>query len=231
MNNFRMSLLLLGVAGMLFAETAPALNGEEKAAEKSTTAAVEKETPASEAATVKDAAAEKKSDAANEKNEGKETEKEDTLSITADSIEMAMDKHTVTLDGNVLVADSEMQLSAKKMVVFLDDENKVRNIEAMDDVSVRRLTTLESATGDKGFYDVAKDTVTLTGNCVLSKDKNTANGDRVVWDRKTGRFKLMSAVITIPMVKKTNSDMPFGLKIPEDMKKEKDEAKGEQEGK
>ena len=215
MNNFRMSLLLLGVAGMLFAETAPALIGGEKTAEKTTAA-------------VKDAAAEKKSDAADEKKESKAAEKEDTLSITADSIEMAMDKHTVTLDGNVLVADSEMQLSAKKMVVFLDDENKVRNIEAMDDVSVRRLTTLESATGDKGFYDVAKDMVTLTGNCVLSKDKNTANGDRVVWDRKTGRFKLMSAVITIPMVKKSNGDNPFGIKMPEDEKKEKEEVKADE---
>ena len=219
MNSFRMSLLLLGVAGMLFAETTPASNGGEKASGKTT------------AAVVKDAAVEQKSGAAEKKKESKAAEKEDTLSITADSIEMAMDKHTVTLDGNVLVADSEMQLSAKKMVVFLDDENKVRNIEAMDDVSVRRLTTLESATGDKGFYDVEKDIVTLTGNCVLSKDKNTANGDRVVWDRKTGRFKLMSAVITIPMVKKSNGDNPFGIKMPEDEKKEKDEAKGEKQGK
>ena len=222
MNNFKMSLLLLGVAGMLFAEAPLAMNGGEKASGKTTAAAAEKGTAASEAVAARETAPEKKS--------GDSAEKQDTLSITADSIEMAMDKHIVTLDGNVLVADSEMQLSAKKMVVFLDDENKLRNIEAIDDVSVRRLTTLESATGDKGFYDAAKNIVTLTGNCVLNKDKNTANGKQVIWDRNTGRFTLKGAVITIPEVKKSNSDIPFGI-MPGDGKKEKDEAKGEQQGK
>ena len=152
----------------------------------------------------------------------KAEQKEDNISITADSVEMEMEKHLITLDGNVLVADEDMQLSARKMLVYLEENNRIKSIEAVDNVSVRRLKTLESATGDKGFYDASKDVVTLVGNCVINKDKNTANGEKVIYDRKTGTIRLVGAVINIPLVKKDAENAILFNPEPKDEEKKAD---------
>jgi len=137
-------------------------------------------------------------------------EKEQELIVNADSMEMRMEEHVIDLLGNVLVEDTEMRLTAKKMKVFLDKDNKLRNIEAVGNVMVRKLSDSESATGDTAFYDAAADKVTLRSNCVILQGKNTIKGDEVIYDRKAGTIKLQSAYITIPIKKGDGAGGGFG---------------------
>ena len=130
-----------------------------------------------------------------------EVQGEQEWNITADSIEMLVDKHTIEMEGNVLVEDELVRLSAKKMLVHLDDDNKLKSIEAYGGVTVRKLDSTESATGDTGAYDAASETVTLSGNCILLKDKNTLTGDKVVYDRKKNVITMKRATITLPVKK------------------------------
>ena len=130
-----------------------------------------------------------------------EAQEEQEWNITADSIEMLVDKHTIEMEGNVLVEDELVRLSAKKMLVHLDDDNKLKSIEAFGGVTVRKLDSTESATGDTGTYDATSETVTLSGNCILLKDKNTLTGDKVVYDRKKNVITMKRATITLPVKK------------------------------
>ena len=43
--------------------------------------------------------------------------------------------------------------------------------------------------------------VTLSGNCILLKDKNTLTGDKVVYNRKTNVISMKRATIVIPVKK------------------------------
>lgn len=136
-----------------------------------------------------------------EKENKNQAVEEQELTVNADSMEMLMDNHTIELDGNVIIEDQTMRLTAKKMTVHLDKDNKVRDIEAFGGVTVRKLDSSESATGDSGLYDAKSDVVTLSGNCIILQGKNTITGDKVAYDRKLGTIKLKGASITIPLKK------------------------------
>ena len=163
---------------------------------------------------------------AKETAKAKETQEEQEWNITADSIEMLVDKHTIEMEGNVLVEDELVRLSAKKMLVHLDDDNKLKSIEAYGGVTVRKLDSTESATGDTGSYDATSETVTLSGNCILLKDKNTLSGDKVVYDRKKNVITMKRATITLP-VKKNGGGSAFGSFLGND--KKQDDAAGKKE--
>ncbi len=162
--------------------------------------------------------------AAAEKTPASGAEAEQEWNITADSIEMLMDNRLIELEGNVLVEDEQVRLSAKKMMIHLDENNKLKDIEAVGGVTVRKLDSSESATGDTGFYDAVKETVTLSGNCILLKDKNTLTGDKVVYNRKDNVISMTRATITLP-ARKGSGGASLGGFLGKDKDKEKDKEK------
>ena len=48
-------------------------------------------------------------------------------------------------------------------------------------------TPLETAQGDKGFYNVDTNTIDLLGNVLLTRDKNVLKGTRLTYNLQTGR--------------------------------------------
>ncbi|MDD4099179.1 MAG: lipopolysaccharide transport periplasmic protein LptA [Lentisphaeria bacterium] len=128
-------------------------------------------------------------------------EEEAEMTISADRMEMQMDQHVIELTGNVLIEDSTMKLTAQKMTVFLDNDNKMEHIEAEGGVTVRKLDSSESAVGDRGDYDAKADVIVLTGNCTILQGKNAMKGDKVVYDRKNQKINLHGATVTIPLRK------------------------------
>ena len=117
-----------------------------------------------------------------------EEEQQDELVISADRMELQLDGKTVELTGNVRVEDSNMSLTALKMIVYLteaekkeekedgkkeDDENKddseysnmkLQRIIAEGEVKLRKLDGTESAMGERAVYDAKDDTIIMTGN-------------------------------------------------------------------
>ena len=128
-------------------------------------------------------------------------EETDEMNITAERMEMQMEEHRIELSGNVLIEDSTMKLTAQKMTVFLDNDNKMEHIEAEGGVTVRKLDSSESAVGDYGAYDAQTDVIVLTGNCTILQGKNAMKGDKVIYDRKNQNISLLGATVTIPLKK------------------------------
>jgi lipopolysaccharide export system protein LptA len=133
-------------------------------------------------------------------------EEPEELSISADHMEMHLDDHTAELSGNVLVEDSTMKLSAEKMTVYLDDDNKLKRVEANGNVTVRKLDGSESASGDTGTYDALNDVIVLEGDCVILQGKNAIRGNRAIYNRKDQRIRLERATLTIQMKKSDGND-------------------------
>ena len=153
-------------------------------------------------------------------------EEQDELVVSADRMEMQLDGRTVELTGNVRVEDSNMSLTALKMMVYLteaekdaekegekkkekQDENeaphsnmKLQRIEADGEVVLRKLDGTESAMGDHAVYDVKDDTILMTGNCSIIQGKNTMNGDKVVYDRKKAKINIQKPRLTIQLEKR-----------------------------
>ena len=160
---------------------------------------------------------------------------EQEVKITADSMEMKLEDRKVELEGNVLIEDSNMSLTAKKMTVHLDKDNKLSNIEATGGVTVRKLASSESANGDSGVYDAKAELVTLRGNCVIMQGKRTVTGSSVVYNRKDGTIKLVGGTITLPVGKSDKGDDLLsdflGNRKDTDKEKKLDEKKDEVEPK
>ena len=153
-------------------------------------------------------------------------EEQDELVVSADRMEMQLDGRTVERTGNVRVEDSNMSLTALKMMVYLteaekdaekegekkkekQDENeaphsnmKLQRIEADGEVVLRKLDGTESAMGDHAVYDVKDDTILMTGNCSIIQGKNTMNGDKVVYDRKKAKINIQKPRLTIQLEKR-----------------------------
>ncbi len=155
-----------------------------------------------------------------------EEEQQDELVVSADRMEMQLDGRTVELTGNVRVEDSNMSLTALKMMVYLTESEKdnekdgeqkkepkkdedashsnmkLQRIEADGEVVLRKLDGTESAMGDHAVYDVKDDTILMTGNCSIIQGKNTMMGDKVVYDRKKAKINIQKPRLTIQIDKK-----------------------------
>jgi lipopolysaccharide transport protein LptA len=131
-------------------------------------------------------------------------------------MQMQMEGNTIELSGNVLIYDSTMNLTAEKMTVFLDKDNKLERVEALNNVTIRKLTGSESATGERGTYDAKQDLITLEGNCTLLQGKNVLNCKEIIYDRKKQTITAKGASLNIRDLKsRNNADGDF-LKLKKD---------------
>ncbi len=148
-----------------------------------------------------------------------ENEELEEVNISADRMEMQMEGNSIELSGNVLVYDSTMNLTAEKMTVFLNQDNKLERVEALDNVTIRKLTGSESATGERGTYDAKKDLITLEGNCTLLQGKNVLSCKEIVYDRRKQTIIAKGASLNIRDLKnRKNADGGDLLKLGKDEK-------------
>ncbi len=104
------------------------------------------------------------------------------IEIVADRLTVEQSQGRAVFLGNVLAEQGEMLLRADRLVVYYalgDDgaasEQAIRRIEVEGNVTIA--STVESAVGDAGFYDVAGGRIELAGNVVLTREANVIRGD------------------------------------------------------
>lgn len=109
------------------------------------------------------------------------------IDLSADA--MAADQNTgmVVYTGNVIVHQGEVKLRADKMRAKLVGNNPT-HIYADGRVVIDAPSGI--AIGDVGVYDVDPRIITLTGNVVLTKDKNVLRGHKLVVNLITGQAAL-----------------------------------------
>jgi lipopolysaccharide export system protein LptA len=122
------------------------------------------------------------------------------VKIDAASLEVRDKNKIATFSGNVRVVQGDTTLRCKTLAVFYDQEGagnaltsakpgpggqqRIRRLEARGGVEVTQKD--QTATGELGTFDMASNTVTLTGNVVVTQGQNILRGQRLTVNLTTG---------------------------------------------
>ena len=122
--------------------------------------------------------------------------------IEAATLEVRDKDKVATFSGNVKVTQGDTGLRCKSLVVFYEQDGKdkskslaaadpgpggqqrIKKLEARGGVVVTQKQ--QTATGDLGLFDMETNTVTLSGNVVMTQGQNVLKGDKLVVDLTNG---------------------------------------------
>ncbi|HEY1153875.1 MAG TPA: LptA/OstA family protein [Pseudolabrys sp.] len=141
------------------------------------------------------------------------------VQIEAATLEVREKEKQATFSGNVKVTQGDTGLRAKSLVVFYDDnrdsggdkktndknaskgqmtqatpgptgQQQIKRLEAKGGVIVTQKE--QTVTGDIGVFDMRTNTVTMSGNVVMTQGQNVLRGDRLMVDLGTGVSRVES---------------------------------------
>jgi lipopolysaccharide export system protein LptA len=131
--------------------------------------------------------------------------------IEAATLEVRDKDKIATFSGNVRVTQGDTGLRCKSLLVFYeqggdDAADKSKNLQAATpgpggQQSIKRLEAHggvvvtqkeQTATGDLGVFDMKTNTVTLTGNVMMTQGQNVLRGEKLVVDLTSGVSKVES---------------------------------------
>jgi lipopolysaccharide export system protein LptA len=147
--------------------------------------------------------------------QGIQLNRDQPVKIESDALEVRDKQRQATFMGNVKLVQGETILQCKNLVIFYEDTSapaaapkkgapataqkqgvgtgsgqQIKRAEAKGDVRVTQKD--QTATGDNGVFDVKTNSVTLTGNVVVTQGTNVLRGDRMVVNLDTGVARVES---------------------------------------
>jgi lipopolysaccharide export system protein LptA len=125
--------------------------------------------------------------------------------IESDSLDVRTKDNVATFTGKVHVVQGDTDLRSQSLVVFYEDNDakgtgvrtakpgpggnsQIKRLEAIGNVVVTQKD--QTVTGDKGVFEMRANTVTLSGNVVLSQCQNVMRGERLIVDLTTGASRV-----------------------------------------
>lgn len=162
--------------------------------------------------------------------------KDQPVKIEAASLEVRDKDKVATFSGNVIVTQGDTVMRCKSLIVHYDAESKssgmktaqpgpggsssIKKLEALGGVHVTQKE--QTATGDKGLFDMKSNSITLSGNVLITQGQNVLRGERLVVDVATGAARV-----------EAGSGRVSGVFVPSsaDDKKDKDKDKAKDSGK
>jgi lipopolysaccharide export system protein LptA len=132
------------------------------------------------------------------------------VQIEASTLEVREKEKQATFIGNVKVTQGDTGLRSKFLVVFYEDDSKaagaqqnmkaatpgpggqqqIKRLEAKGGVVVTQKD--QTVTGDLGVFDMRTNTVTMSGNVVMTQAQNVLRGERLVVDLTSGVSRVES---------------------------------------
>ena len=109
------------------------------------------------------------------------------IAVSADNFTGDLKTKVGTYEGNVIVSQGDFKLHADKVRVVVV-KGKPGRIVASGHVLFA--APAGNASGSEGVYDLASRTVTLTGDVVLTKDKDVLRGTQLSVNLVTGKARL-----------------------------------------
>jgi lipopolysaccharide export system protein LptA len=142
-----------------------------------------------------------------------EHKRDQPVRIQAATLEVRDKEKKATFSGNVHVIQGETDLRCNTLIVYYDNEKdkpkpksklkskskappsssgnqQIRRMEASGNVVVTQKE--QTVTADRGDFDMRTNSVTLTGNVVVSRGKDVLRGQRLVVDLTTGVSRMES---------------------------------------
>jgi lipopolysaccharide export system protein LptA len=120
------------------------------------------------------------------------------ISYSADNLEYVDGDKLLVLSGNVDLLQNDARIQASKLTLYFAHgaantsgalgSGDISKIVAEGDVHYVR--PQQKARGDQAVYQAATDTVTFSGNVVISSDDNVIRGETLVLDVGSGRTTL-----------------------------------------
>lgn len=117
------------------------------------------------------------------------------IAVNADNFLADLNGETGTYTGNVIVTQGEVKLHADRVTVVAPGGRAAR-MEAEGHVVVD--SPSGQAVGDNGIYDVAAQSLRLTGHVVLTKDANVMRGNTLEVAMDTGLARLTGGAESVP---------------------------------
>jgi lipopolysaccharide export system protein LptA len=131
------------------------------------------------------------------------------VQIEAATLEVRDKEKQATFSGAVKVVQGDTTMRCKSLVVFYEQnsqgesgstmkaatpgpggQQKIKKLEARGSVVVTQKD--QTATGELGLFDMATNTVTLSGGVVMTQGQNVLRGDRLVVDLTSGVSRVES---------------------------------------
>jgi lipopolysaccharide export system protein LptA len=144
-----------------------------------------------------------------------------------------------------VVTQGDTTMKCKSLIVHYDTDSKssggmktaqpgpggnssIKKLEALGGVFVTQKD--QTATGDKGLFDMKANTITLSGNVLITQNQNVLKGERLVVDMGTGAARVEGGRVTGVFVP-SSVDGKDKDKDAKDKDKDKDAGKNKDSGK
>lgn len=127
------------------------------------------------------------------------------VEISSDALDVDQENGQAIFSGNVIARQGNVNMRADRMVVHYrnsggdptaaDGGKGISRIDATGNVIFSNPT--DTAKGDVAVYDVDAQTLDLTGDVLLTRDKNILKGTRMNYNLSTGRSVLTAGGSTV----------------------------------
>jgi lipopolysaccharide export system protein LptA len=111
---------------------------------------------------------------------------ETPVEVTADRLDVNQTDGIAVFTGNVVVVQGDLRLTADRVRVEygLTEPREIERIHAFDNVIL--VSPTEMAEGAEAVYQLATDTIVMTGDVILTQELNVVSGDTLTIDLETG---------------------------------------------
>ena len=120
------------------------------------------------------------------------------VEISADQLEVRQPDQLAIFTGNVVAIQGDLNLKSDRMTVHYrgsgeqkSDKESVSRIDVDGNVFIANPS--ETASGDKGIYDVDNNEIRLLGNVTLTRAENILKGSSLIYNLDTGKSVLSKA--------------------------------------
>jgi lipopolysaccharide export system protein LptA len=134
-------------------------------------------------------------------------QRNEPIRIASLSLEVRDRSKIATFSGNVRIRQGEFDLSSDTLVVFYDDQKNAAGVVEVsatgDRPQIRRMEARGSvvvtqkhqrAASDRADFDMLGNTVTLSGNVIVTRCDNMLRGQRLIIDMTTGVSRMEGPV-------------------------------------
>jgi lipopolysaccharide export system protein LptA len=155
--------------------------------------------------------------------QGFSTNRDKPVKIRAASLEVRDKDKVATFNGDVHVVQGDTDMRCKTLVVYYDDNSnkdsketvkaaqpgpggsgQIRRMEARGNVVVTQKD--QTATGDRGDFDMRTNTVVLSGKVVVTKGRDVLRGERLVVNLTDGVSRMEGGQVEALFEPKSKSD-------------------------
>jgi len=127
---------------------------------------------------------------------GTRTDSSAPIEIVADTLEVKQSEQLAIFRGNVDALQDDMRLRADTLIVHYRENKENPDQPGISKIeaegSVFVSSPKETAKGERGVYDVDRSRIDLVGGVVLTQGENVVRGDQLEMNLATGESKVKS---------------------------------------